>query len=95
MEKNGRVEVAVRAGPDGSEVAIEVGDSGPGIPPDKLEAVFEPYYTTKPEGSGLGLWIARQITSAHGGALEVENRPGAGARFSLRLPLPRKDPAGG
>jgi len=95
IDKNGRVEVAVRAGPDRTEVALEVRDTGPGIPPDKLEAVFEPYYTSKPEGSGLGLWIARQIATAHRGVLVAENRPTGGAQFSLRLPVPRKDPGGG
>ena len=50
-------------------IVIEVHDSGPGVPPERLAAVFEPYFTTKEEGSGLGLWIAQQIAVAHGGAV--------------------------
>ncbi|MFO1496870.1 MAG: ATP-binding protein [Verrucomicrobiota bacterium] len=70
-------------------LVIEVQDNGPGIPPEKLAAVFEPYFTTKEEGSGLGLWIAQQIAVAHGGALEVTNAPEGGALFRMRLPLRR------
>ena len=72
------------------EVLLEVRDTGPGIAPDKLTAIFEPYYTTKEEGSGLGLWIAQQITIAHGGTLRAANAPNGGAVFTLRLPVPRK-----
>ena len=95
VEKDGRVEVEVLAGPGQTEIAIEVRDTGPGLPSDNTEAVFEPYYTTKPEGSGLGLWIARQIATAHRGALRAGNRPAGGAVFSLRLPASPKDPSGG
>jgi signal transduction histidine kinase len=52
-----------------------------------LGTIFEPYYTTKPEGSGIGLWIAQQITIAHGGTLEAANVPTGGAVFTMRLPL--------
>jgi len=91
--------VAASAGrPDSrpsGEVLIEVRDSGPGLPPDKLTAIFEPYYTTKDEGSGLGLWIAQQIAVAHGGTLRAANAPAGGAVFTLRLPLPSKGAARG
>lgn len=93
--QQGRVEVAVRHLPDVREVVIEVRDTGPGIPPDKLFAIFEPYYTTKEEGSGLGLWIAQQIATAHGGNLLAENPAGGGARFLMRLPVPSEGFVGG
>ena len=74
------------------EVLLEVRDSGPGIPPSQLAAIFEPYFTTKDEGSGLGLWIAQQITIAHGGTLRAANAPGGGAIFTMRLPVSRRAP---
>jgi signal transduction histidine kinase len=64
-----------------------VRDSGPGILPEKLGLIFDPYFTTKTEGSGLGLWIAQQIVTAHGGTLRAENAPGGGALFTMALPL--------
>ena len=66
-------------------------DTGPGIPPNELGEIFDPYFTTKPEGNGLGLWIAQQIAVAHGGDLRAENAPGGGAVFVLTLPLKRKE----
>ncbi len=70
-------------------VTITVADTGPGIAPDVLPRVFDPYFTTKPGGLGLGLTIARRIVEAHGGALAVESEPGQGSRFSVTLPLGR------
>jgi two-component system sensor histidine kinase HydH len=86
VERRGRVEVcAERAG---DFLMIQVCDSGPGIAAESLRTVFEPYYTTKPEGSGIGLWIAQQITIAHGGTVEAANATNGGAAFTIRLPLP-------
>ena len=79
------------------EVIVTVSDSGPGVPPENLETIFERFYTSRPKGvafggnSGLGLSIARQIAEAHGGSLRAENRTGAegkvlGALFLLTLP---------
>ena len=70
-------------------VTLTVADTGPGIAPDVLPRVFDPYFTTKPGGLGLGLTIARRIVEAHGGALAVESEPGRGSRFSVTLPLGR------
>jgi len=85
VERRGRVEVAVS--PKAESLVIEVRDTGPGVPPAALNAIFEPYYTTRTEGSGLGLWIAQQIITAHGGAIQAANRPERGAVFTLHLPL--------
>jgi len=85
VERRGRVEI--RADRTEDFLVVKVRDSGPGIPADSLGTIFEPYYTTKPEGSGIGLWIAQQITIAHGGTLEAANVPTGGAVFTMRLPL--------
>jgi two-component system sensor histidine kinase HydH len=85
VEQNGLIEVRTQASE--SSLLVEVSDSGPGIPPEKLASIFDPYFTTKPEGSGLGLWIAQQIVVAHGGTLQATNAPTRGAVFALQLPL--------
>ena len=61
--------------------------SGPGVPVENLTTIFEPYYTTKPDGTGIGLWIAQQIVTAHRGAIEAAPARGGGALFTIRLPL--------
>jgi two-component system sensor histidine kinase HydH len=95
VDRRGRIEVfATRVAAEGA-IVLEVHDSGPGVPPEKLASVFEPYFTTKEEGSGLGLWIAQQIAVAHGGGLELDNAPEGGAVFRLRLPLPNEELGGG
>src|SRR5881397_245847 len=73
------------AAADGT-VEIAVADSGPGVPPELRARIFEPFFTTRPRGTGLGLAVARQIVEAHGGRIEVGERTGGGARFTLRLP---------
>jgi signal transduction histidine kinase len=86
--------LAVRAARAGGGVAFTVRDGGPGIAPGDLERVFEPYFTTKEGGTGLGLAIARRIAEEHGGTLEVESAPGAGAAFTLTLPVAESSAAG-
>lgn len=71
----------------GSVVEISISDSGPGIPPDKLAQVFDPFYTTKDQGMGIGLSIARTIILAHKGQIWAENQSGGGAVFHFTLPL--------
>lgn len=79
--------IVVTASEAEQAVCVRVQDNGPGIPAEKLASIFDPYFTTKPEGSGLGLWIAQQIATAHGGSLTAQNAATGGAVFSLRLPL--------
>ena len=74
---------------DDSSVEVSVADSGAGIPPDKLNQVFDTFYTTKRQGTGLGLSIARTIVEAYGGRIWAENRRGGGATFRFTLPLAR------
>jgi signal transduction histidine kinase len=68
---------------------LSVSDRGPGIPEDKLKQVFEPFFTSKAEGMGMGLSIARTIVEAHNGLIWAENRDHGGAMFRIRLPLAR------
>jgi two-component system sensor histidine kinase PilS (NtrC family) len=71
---------------EGAAVEIVVEDTGRGIPLADLERIFDPFYTTKPDGTGLGLPTVHRIVESHGGALQVESQPGVGTRFRVRLP---------
>lgn len=68
--------------------AIDIQDSGPGIPKEEVERIFQPFYTTKSKGTGLGLAIALRIVEAHGGEIRVENVYPRGCRFTFLLPVP-------
>ncbi|MGE5815698.1 MAG: ATP-binding protein [Acidobacteriota bacterium] len=86
MPRGGLLEIVAQTTADG--VAIEVRDSGGGIAPEILPRLFEPWVTSKPvgRGTGLGLSIVRDIVRGHDGVIEVQNRPGEGATFVMRLP---------
>jgi signal transduction histidine kinase len=86
----GRLEVRARPGERG-DLVLEFQDTGPGIEAEALRHVFEPFFTTKANGTGLGLAIVRQAAETHGGAVEAESRPGAGALFRIRLPAARSE----
>ena len=88
---NGGGRVKVSAAKAGEFLLLRVQDTGPGIPANELGDIFDPYFTTKAEGNGLGLWIAQQIAVAHGGDLRAENAPAGGAVFALTLPLKPKE----
>jgi two-component system sensor histidine kinase BaeS len=84
--------VTVEAGEDGSHVWIQICDTGPGIPTDLQEKMFEPFVRGGqgrrfPQGMGLGLSIARELVEAHGGRLELESEAGLGTKFTVWLPL--------
>jgi signal transduction histidine kinase len=83
--ENRRVIVSSRRqGHDTLEISVT--DSGPGVSPDDLERVFDPFHTTKSDGMGMGLAICRSIVERHGGRLRAENVPAGGARFFAMLP---------
>lgn len=67
--------------------AVEVEDTGPGIPPEDLQRIFIPFFTTKAKGHGVGLALAHRVVTDHGGTLSASNAPGGGAVFQVRLPL--------
>ena len=73
--------------PAGATVEVAVSDTGHGIPADKLAHVFEPFFTSKPNGLGMGLAISRGIIEAHGGRLWAENNEAGGATFTFTLPV--------
>ena len=62
-------------------------DTGSGIPPEDYAQIFEPLYTTKPGGTGLGLYIVQEVMAAHGGQVAVQSTVGVGTTFTLTLPL--------
>ncbi len=71
-------------------IAVTVRDTGGGIPPDLLQRMFEPYFTTKAEGTGLGLMIVQRVVREHGGLIEVSSEPGRGTTFRILLPIADK-----
>jgi signal transduction histidine kinase len=79
-------EIVVRTHAADGGVAVAVADGGAGIAPELRARVFEPFFTTRPNGTGLGLAVARQIVEAHGGRIDVGDRPGGGACFTIQLP---------
>ncbi len=71
----------------GDCVAISVIDKGSGIPPDKIETIFNPFVTTKQDGVGLGLAIVAKIVDGHGGKMTVDSEQGKGSTFRITLPI--------
>jgi signal transduction histidine kinase len=93
-ETGGTLTVKIRpvVAPDGSpRVEVSVTDTGPGIPEEVRERIFEPFYTTKRTGTGLGLAITKQIITAHKGAITVSSIPG-GTVFQVQLPVTEEHP---
>jgi signal transduction histidine kinase len=85
LSQGGAVSVTSRRVDDAVEVSIS--DTGPGIAPDVGRRLFEQFFTTKPQGTGLGLSITRQIVEEHGGTIRWASTPGAGATFTITLPI--------
>lgn len=84
MQGRGAIDVAVTG--DGAGLAVTIADHGPGIPEDQRLRIFEPYFTTKADGTGLGLALVRQTLDAHRGTITVGDTPGGGATFTIVLP---------
>lgn len=91
LGRGGNLTVGTRRVDDQVEIAIR--DTGPGIAPDVGKRLFEQFFTTKPQGTGLGLYISRQIIEEHGGTLRWESAPGAGTTFTASLPIKRAEHA--
>ena len=88
-QREGSICITAQAKAGVLEIAVE--DRGRGISKDEMPHLFEAFYTTRADGNGLGLAIVRRIAANHQGRVDVENRPGGGARFVLALPLQRKE----
>jgi len=84
---NGRGRLSLEGSRQNGHVALAVTDTGHGIPAERRQQVFEPFYSGKPNGTGLGLTIAERIVAAHGGRIEIDSEPGRGTRVTLLFPL--------
>ena len=84
-DREARLAVSVER--DGGQAVVRVADNGPGIPADTLARIFEPFFSTKGKGMGLGLAICRDLVERHGGRIEVDSTRGVGTTFTVRLPL--------
>ncbi|MFW6082333.1 MAG: ATP-binding protein [Desulfosalsimonas sp.] len=91
MEEGGRLTAETGLSADGS-ILVRVSDTGPGISPDDLNRIFDPYFTTKSSGTGLGLAIVHKIIEDHGGRITVNSTPGIGTVFSIYVSASRQQP---
>lgn len=86
MPQGGSLTVVTGRGAAGSAVEVRIGDTGSGIAADQLPRIFQPFFTTKSQGTGLGLPIAARIVEQHGGRIRVASEPGRGSVFTITLP---------
>lgn len=84
--------LTLQTGENSEAVWVSVGDTGGGIPQEQINRIFEPFYTTKKKGTGLGLMIVQRIIRAHNGRIELDSHVGQGTTFRLWLPLHEKKP---
>ena len=80
-------ELIIRTDRQEKQVVIQISDTGGGIPPEVLPHIFDTYYTSRPQGSGLGLPTAKKIVELHGGTIQVDSTSGKGTSFTVRLPV--------
>ena len=90
MEKRAgqiKIEAHGKEGVNGKwkKVEIRISDTGPGVPPDKLPSIFEPFFTTKESGTGLGLYVTKQLVERNKGRIFVESKLGQGTTFILEF----------
>jgi len=93
MPFEGLLQVESSLAEDGREVELSFRDSGPGIPPERLKRVFDPFFSTKERGAGLGLSVVHGIVQQHGGRVIIESEVGKGTRVALRLPVRHRQDA--
>jgi signal transduction histidine kinase len=90
IDGQGKITITVK--PQGKFATVEIVDNGRGIAPENLPSIFRPFYTTKGDGTGLGLSLARRIVEDHHGTVEVRSTVGEGSKFLVKLPLHRPAP---
>jgi len=73
--------------PKSKRLRIEIGDTGCGIPPEDMSRIFEPFFSTERNGTGLGLAVSYGIIQKHGGNIQVSSQPGQGTQFTIEIPL--------
>ncbi|MHC4645995.1 MAG: sensor histidine kinase, partial [Planctomycetota bacterium] len=83
----GSGELMIRTARHANEATIQISDTGPGIAPEELARIFDAYYSSRPQGSGLGLPTVKRIVEAHKGGISVDSEPGKGTSFTIRLPI--------
>jgi signal transduction histidine kinase len=83
-------ELDIETGEEGDFIWVAFSDTGGGIPAENLEKIFEPLFTTKPKGIGLGLAISKRLVEENGGSIEVVSQPGLGATFTVKLPREKR-----
>jgi len=86
MPEGGKLEITSRRGGD-SMAEVTVADSGEGVAADDMERLFDPFFSTKESGTGLGLALVHRVIESHGGTIAVRSRRGRGSTFTIRLPL--------
>jgi two-component system sensor kinase FixL len=86
----GQRELTVKTSKEDSAIMFRVRDTGPGIPLEVRDNLFNPFFTTKPDGMGMGLSICRSILTAHGGSISASSEPGAGTTFEFTIPINRE-----
>jgi signal transduction histidine kinase len=84
MPQGGKLTLSAKK--KGTEIALAVADTGVGIPPENMPKLFEPLFTTKLKGIGLGLAVCKKLAEANSGRIEVQSEPGKGSTFTLYLP---------
>ena len=87
MDENGVITILSNMSQDQKNVKIEIADTGRGIPPDDMEKVFEPFFSTKENGTGLGLAVSYGIIKKHQGDIQIFSEPGRGTRFTIDMPV--------
>lgn len=95
ISQGGEIRIASGPAPDRpAMVQLSIADNGAGIPAELLPKVFDIFFTTKPSGTGLGLWLANRTLREHGGKIEVESAPGKGTKLTLTLPVMHNNDGG-
>jgi signal transduction histidine kinase len=91
MPKGGRLTIQTRYVTQSDEVLVSISDTGSGIEPNDLRRIFDPFFTRKDGGTGLGLFITHEIVQRHQGRIDVESSPGQGSSFKVWLPTARTE----